>query len=180
MVLICIIDDDPVVSHSIGAMLESNGYEVATFDSGEAFLMYDQIDRASCALVDLRMPGLDGIALLDRLTARGVRLPVVIMTGQADVPAAVAAMKAGAIDFIEKPCIAAEILALVARASDLAQPQEKRDLADPQAIARLGTLTPRERDLLRYLVIGHSNKAIAFELQISPRTVEIHRAHLMQ
>lgn len=162
------------------ALLCAHDYHVALFASGEAFLASDLLEHCLCALIDLRMPGLDGIGLLNKLNARGSRLSVVMITGDGDVAAAVAAMKAGAIDFIEKPYRSSDILEVIGRAERLAQSEDKGEKANIEINARVGALTPRERDLLNHLVLGHSNKIIAFELQISPRTVEIHRANLMK
>ncbi len=180
MATVCVIDDDPAVRDSLTALLQAAGLEASTFASAEAFLAYGGIAHAGCALVDLRIPGMDGITLLMKLKASGSRLPVVVMTGHADVQIAVAAMKAGAIDFIEKPYSADALLTLVRRALNLAGQGEGMNAETVEITAKIATLTPRERDMLNHLVLGHANKIIAYELQISPRTVEIHRSNLMK
>lgn len=175
-----VIDDDDAVRDSLTAILMMQDFAVVAFPSAEAFLLNYRPAPVSCAIVDLRMPGMDGLALLEHMRAKGVMLPVVVVTGHGDVPLAVRAMKAGAIDFIEKPYTNAALLEAVrkglgsAGAASLGQ-------VDQQGIKeRLASLTSRERDVLRQLVIGHPNKVIAFNLGISPRTVEIHRANVMK
>jgi two-component system, LuxR family, response regulator FixJ len=181
--------DDEAVRCSLQALLEAQGYAVTAHASAEDFLAayrsygksYGRpYGRAACALVDLRMPGMDGLALLDRLARDNVHLPVVVVTGHGDVPLAVKAMKAGAVDFIEKPYSNESILGVVRQAIERGRREEVDDAALAETSARLATLTPRERDVLEQLVLGRPNKIIAHELRISPRTVEIHRANLMK
>ena len=178
--VVFIIDDDAAVRESLGALLEAKGLEVEAYDSGDAFLAAYRPEFRGCALVDLRMPGTDGLALIERLKARGASLPIVVVTGHGDVPLAVRAMKAGAIDFIEKPYNDQAILdavrqALARTAAPVASETEAANATD-----LIAKLTPREREVLQQLVIGRPNKIIAHELKISPRTVEIHRANLMR
>jgi two-component system response regulator FixJ len=180
MSVVCVIDDDPAVRDSLGALLTAAGYQTSVFATAEAFLASDGPLQAACAVVDLRIPGMDGIALLNKLRANGHRLPVLVMTGHADVPVAVAAMKAGASDFIEKPVKAETMLGLVRRAVSQPHQGDGLDVHTVEIAARIAALTPREQDLLHHLVQGHANKVIAYELRISPRTVEIHRANLMK
>ena len=184
-----VIDDDEAVRESLQALLETRGYAVTTHASAEDFLAayrsygksYGRpYGRAACALVDLRMPGMDGLALLDRLARDNVNLPVVVVTGHGDVPLAVKAMKAGAVDFIEKPYSNDAILGVVRQAIERSRREEVDEAALAETSTRLAALTPRERDVLEQLVVGRPNKIIAHELQISPRTVEIHRANLMK
>ena len=184
-----VIDDDEAVRGSLQALLEAQGYAVTAHASAEDFLAayrsygksYGRpYGRAACALVDLRMPGMDGLALLDRLAQDNVHLPVVVVTGHGDVPLAVKAMKAGAVDFIEKPYSNEAILGVVHQAIERGRREEVGDAALAETSARLAALTPRERDVLEQLVLGRPNKIIAHELRISPRSVEIHRANLMK
>jgi two-component system, LuxR family, response regulator FixJ len=174
-----VVDDDDAVRGSLEALLLAKGYAVKTFGSAEEFLAAYTAGTPGCALFDLRMPGMDGLALLEQLRGKGATLPVVMVTGHGDVPLAVRAMKAGASDFVEKPYTSEIILDVVVRALN----SSKTGFADIDTAAvssRAAALTPRERDVLEQLVIGHPNKIIAFELKISPRTVEIHRANLMK
>jgi len=180
-----VIDDDEAVRESLQALLETRGYAVTAHASAEDFLATYGPNgrphgRAACALVDLRMPGMDGLALLDRLARDNVNLPVVVVTGHGDVPLAVKAMKAGAVDFIEKPYSNDAILGVVRQAIERSRREEVDEAALAETSTRLAALTPRERDVLEQLVVGRPNKIIAHELQISPRTVEIHRANLMK
>lgn len=177
---IYVVDDDDAVRDSLQALLESRGFAAAAYDSAEAFLAAYRPGGATCALVDLRMEGMDGIALLERLRADGIRLPVVLITGHGDVPVAVRAMKAGAADFIEKPYSNETLLASIARVLDAETATTGMSPEAAEAASRIAQLTPREREVLDQLVLGHPNKIIAHHLDISPRTVEIHRANLMK
>lgn len=175
-----IVDDDEAVRESAGSLLAATGLNVIGFASAEAFLLGYQPAPVSCAIVDLRMPGMDGVSLLEHLRSKGLTLPVIMVTGHADVPRAVRAMKAGAIDFIEKPYTNAVLQDAVRRALESARAGTLGQIDQTDARNRIATLTGRERDILRLLVIGHPNKIIAFQLSISPRTVEIHRANVMK
>ncbi|NJO38130.1 MAG: response regulator [Rhizobiales bacterium] len=177
--LIHVIDDDEAVRDSLEALLLAEGFAVMGFDSAEAFLIDGAASAAGCCLLDVRMPGMDGLTLLRRLGAAGAMVPVVVMTGHGDVPMAVKAMKLGAVDFIEKPFDAKTMLATIRtalRTSTMPAPAT----IDPALAEKLGRLTPREREVLEELVAGRSNKEVGRELGISPRTVEIHRARLME
>lgn len=176
-----VVDDDDAVRESLTAVLMMQNFAVMAFPSAEAFLLNYRPAPVSCAVVDLRMPGMDGLALLEHMRAKGVMLPVVVVTGHGDVPLAVRAMKAGAIDFIEKPYTNAILLEAVRKGLDSVGSSGTIGQVDQHDIKeRLASLTSRERDVLRQLVIGHPNKIIAFNLGISPRTVEIHRANVMK
>ena len=174
-----LVDDEAAVRRSVGFMLKTSGFDVEAFESGEEFLKAAAHLAPGCVLLDVRLGGMDGMAVQEALKDRGIMLPVIVITGHGDVGLAVRAMKAGAVDFIEKPFEKAQLVAA------LEQAQLRNDgraelarLAD-EARARLNVLTPRERDVLNGLVEGQSNKVIAYDLGISPRTVEIHRANLM-
>ncbi|MSP50646.1 MAG: response regulator [Alphaproteobacteria bacterium] len=179
-VVIYVVDDDEAVRDSLQALLESKGFATAAYASAEAFLEAYRPGPADCALFDLRMAGMDGISLLERLRADGRRLPVILITGHGDVPAAVRAMQAGASDFIEKPYASEALLASIARVLETGSRSAGGTAEAREAAARIAALTPREREVLDRLVLGRPNKIIAHELAISPRTVEIHRANLMK
>lgn len=171
-----LIDDDEDVRRALSFLLGTAGLAVRVYESAAAFLQQDHKAVRGCIVTDVRMPGIDGLELLRRLKASGSTLPVVVMTGHADVPLAVAAMKAGALDFIEKPFGDDTLLAAIQAAL------ARRDQAGAQAgqvRERLNALTPREREVLDGLMAGHPNKTIAYDLGLSPRTVEVHRANLM-
>jgi two-component system response regulator FixJ len=174
-----IVDDDEAVRRSLAMLLGSFGYHTEIYDSAESFLAaLDGIARG-CVIVDVRMPGMNGLMLQRELERRESGLPVIIVTGHGDVSLAVEAMKAGAIDFIEKPYSERDLTRAVNAALVRLQDTQQHEAASASAGARLAQLTPRERDVLRQMVDGRSNKVIAHDLGISPRTVEIHRANLM-
>lgn len=177
---IVIVDDDAAVRDSLQALLEAQGYAVAAFASAEDFLAAPRPVGVGCALVDLRMPGMDGLTLVAKLKSEGASLPMIMVTGHGDVPLAVKAMKAGAFDFIEKPYSNEAIFDAIRRAVEASRQTGFGDVVPAEVRARVDSLTPREREVLDQLVIGSPNKVIAYELSISPRTVEIHRANLMK
>lgn len=175
-----LVDDDDAIRRSASFMLKTSGYKVETYVSGVAFLKEARHVEAGCVLLDVRMPEMDGLQVQKELHARGIALPVIVMTGHGDVQVAVEAMKAGAVDFVEKPFEKAVLLAALEDGfGRIAQSGLRAELAE-QAAVRLKALTPREQDVLRGLVDGLPNKTIGYDLGISPRTVEIHRAHLME
>lgn len=174
-----IVDDDESVRDSIRTILESSGFHCRTYASAVEFLAVLQ-DAPGCALVDVRMPGMDGLALLEAMKERRIDVPVVMMTGFADVPLAVRAMKAGAIDFIEKPMAREDLLGAVSRAMERARIAQFAVSDHQAAKSRFDRLTDREREVLDLLVSGNPNKTVAHKLGISPRTVEIHRSRLME
>jgi two-component system response regulator FixJ len=176
--VIFVIDDDPSVRDSLRALLESAGYKIKDYASANAFLA-DRPPHSGCLISDVRMPEMDGLELQEEVSRRGIAIPVIIMTGQGDVPLAVRAMKAGALDFLEKPFDDEALLGSVKRALELGR-QKQDQLAEARAAQDLlALLTPRERHVLDQLVAGRSNKVAAYELGISPRTIEIHRARIM-
>lgn len=175
--IVHLIDDDEDVRRAVAFMLGTTGLAVRVYESASAFLAQDGRDLAGCIVSDVRMPGVDGLGLMRALKERGQDVPVIIMTGHADVPLAVEAMKAGAVDFIEKPFTDDAMLAAVAVALDRAG--RGRDSGLDAVRARMASLTPREREVLDGLLAGHPNKTIAYDLGLSPRTVEVHRANVM-
>lgn len=174
---IFILDDDAAVRDSLSMLIESAGYKTETFASCREFLARSPLPSRACLLLDVHMPEMTGLQLQDEMSRRGLKLPVIVMTGQADVPVAVRAMKAGALDFIEKPFSDEVMLESIRNA--LAAPATKLG-ADPAIAKRVAELTPREHDVLLQMVAGHPNKVTAYNLGISPRTVEIHRARVME
>jgi two-component system response regulator FixJ len=177
--LVHLVDDDEAIRRSVGFMLKTSGYHVRTYESGDALLKGAPHLEPGCVLLDIRMPGMDGLEVQKALRDKGVTLPVIIMTGHGDVSLAVQAMKAGAVDFIEKPFDKAVLLSAIEHGVErLRKSAAEFDRADEAAV-RLQALTPREREVLDGLAKGLPNKTIAYDLGISPRTVEIHRANVM-
>ena len=177
---VLIVDDDADVRESLRALLESGGYSVREFDNAHKVLADSTISQGACLIADIRMPDMDGLQLQEELNRRQIGLPVIIITGHGDVPLAVRAMKAGAVDFLEKPFDGEFMLDTVRRALALSERTRDQAALAQLATSRVVLLTPREKEVLEHLVAGHSNKIIAYELTISPRTVEIHRGHLME
>ena len=177
--LVHLVDDDEAIRRSVGFMLKTSGYHVRSYESGVELLKGAPNLEPGCILLDIRMPGMDGLEVQAALKDKGVSLPVIIMTGHGDVSLAVQAMKAGSVDFIEKPFEKAVLLSAIEHGVErLTRSAANQDRADEAAV-RLQALTPREREVLGGLAKGLPNKTIAYDLGISPRTVEIHRANVM-
>ncbi len=174
-----VIDDDEALRDSLAFLLHTAGLRVQTHASAAAFLAVLPNADLTCIVTDVRMPGMSGIDLLRRLKELGISVPVIVVTGHGDVPLAVEAMKFGAADFLEKPFDDDILLASVRSALRQQAGEIKRQTERAEIDSRLAALSPRERDVLGGLVGGHANKQIAFDLGISPRTVEIYRANLM-
>ena len=173
-----LVDDDDGVRKALTFALRLEGFSVRSFRSARAFLENDQ-DKCGCLITDVRMPDIDGMQLQRIVAQQKLPLSVFIMTGHGDVPMAVETMLAGAVDFLEKPFDDEKMLASVRRALDIGSKARSRNAEAKAAKTLLESLTPRERGVLDKLVQGRSNKVVAYELGISPRTVEIHRAHIM-
>jgi two-component system response regulator FixJ len=174
-----VIDDDEAVRESLAFLLDTADVRVRTYESATAFLDASPVIDGGCVITDVRMPDMDGLELLRRLRMRGVTSPVIVITGHGDVPLAVEAMKLGASDFLEKPFDDEVLLAAVKAALERTRESGEREAFQAAILERLATLSPRERQVLDGLVAGQPNKTIAFDLGISPRTVEIYRANVM-
>ena len=177
--MVHIIDDDEALRESLAFLLRTARIEVESFASATAFLDTLPHTRLSCVITDVRMPGLSGIDLLRRLRELKIEVPVIVITGHGDVPLAVEAMKVGAMDFLEKPFDDEVLLASVRSALRRRDGETRRHTDHAETESKLAALSKRERDVLGGLVAGQANKQIAFDLGISPRTVEIYRANLM-
>lgn len=177
--MIHIVDDEESIRRSAGFMLKTSGFTVASYPSGVAFLREVRHAEAGCILLDVRMPDMDGLEVQQALLERGVAMPVIILTGHGDISIAVRAMKAGAVEFIEKPFEKAVLLDAIAAAFERLDDSDKRVARAADAAVLISALTGREQDVLRGLADGLPNKTIAYDLGISPRTVEVHRANLM-
>ncbi|MCC7409906.1 MAG: response regulator transcription factor [Phycisphaeraceae bacterium] len=175
-----VVDDEPAVQQSLQWLLESVGLPVQTFSSASEFLGYWRSEMPGCLLLDLRMPGISGVELMEQLRQLGSIMPIIVVTAHGDVPVAVHAMKAGAMEFIEKPYSDQLLLDRVQAAMEL-DAQRRRELASRTAMAdRVSSLTPRERQVMEMVVAGQSNRQIAAGLSLSEKTVEVHRAHVME
>jgi two-component system response regulator FixJ len=178
-IVIHVVDDEEAVRNSLAFLLGSSGFAVRTHSSASAFLDIAPSIRNGCLITDLRMPDIDGVELLKRLKDAGAMLPAIVVTGHGDVQMAVEAMKTGALDFIEKPFSEEVLLDSIKRAVELAASQVDAEAADARTRERLASLSERELQVLKGVVQGQANKTIAYELGISPRTVEVYRAGLM-
>lgn len=174
-----LVDDDPAVRDSLGLLLEQEGHPVQSFASAEDFLAAALPPGFGCVIVDLRMPGMDGMRLQEEIAARGLRLPIIFLSGHGDIPTSVRAIKAGAVDFLTKPVTGDALLRSVATALDEGKRLNAANQANHSAASRLATLTEREREVMMLAAVGLPNKEIARRLGISHRTVEIHKARLM-
>jgi two-component system response regulator FixJ len=177
--IVYVIDDDDSARHSLEFLLDVAGIKVRSFASADAFLSSSPPLNGACVVTDVRMPGTDGIGLAETLKQRGAGVPVIVITGHADVPLAIQAMKAGVADFIEKPFDDEAMLGAIRNA--LAQRSgEEEAIAERREVAqRIASLSGRELEVMEGLIAGKANKAIAFDLEISARTVEVYRANVM-
>jgi two-component system response regulator FixJ len=176
--IVHVVDDDAAVRRALVRLLRSEGLEAVTYETAQAVLNAAPSLSSGCILLDLQMPGMDGLELLGRLGELGIELPVIVVTGHGDVPTAVRAMKAGAVDFIEKPIDETQLFAAI----DAALAEKKfavRDRVVAGATERMALLSPRERQVLEAIAVGRPSKLIAYDLGISVRTVEVHRAHML-
>jgi two-component system response regulator FixJ len=178
--IVCIIDDDEAIRESLRLLLFAEGLQSIVFDSADAYLKEEKTPSCDCMLLDIRMPGTDGLELFTILNRKHIPFPVIFITGHGDIPLAVSAIKRGAYDFLTKPFEDGELLGKVKSAISYYQEtrQQRDELRALQS--RVDSCTPRERDVMMLLAKGLPNKGIAETLGISPRTVEIHRAHVME
>ena len=177
--IVFVVDNDDDVRESIRALLETAGYSVEDHASARSFLGSDRVRQTGCLVCDIRMPEMTGLQLQEECARRGIDLPTIFITGHGDVALAVRAMKAGAVDFIEKPFDEELLVAGIQRALEIGDKTRSQAKEAQTAKRLIGLLTPRERHVLEQLVAGRSNKVAAHALGISPRTVEIHRARIM-
>lgn len=178
--IVFVVDDDPAMRESLRWLIESVSLNVQTFDSAQAFLDGYQLEQWGCLVLDIRMPGLSGLDLQERMLDQGIDLPIIFVTGHGDVQMAVRAIKSGAVDFLEKPfsdqTLLDRIQQSIARHRELREEAARRNEIEQ----RLLNLSRRERDVFERVVAGMSNRAIAEELGLSPKTVEVHRARVME
>jgi len=177
---VLVVDDDDAVRAAIGMLLRASDVPYRAYPGAREFLDAAPWNEGACLVLDVKMPVMSGIDLLKELRARGIRLPVIVMTGHGDVPMAVAAMKLGAYDFIEKPFDEGHLLGLIKDAAAAGALAQTREAERTAAASRVASLTPREREVFELVTAGKLNKVIAYDLGLSARTVEIHRARVME
>lgn len=178
--IVHLVDDEEAIRKSAGFVLSRAGYKVQLYHSGVEFLKQARAAPKGCVLLDVRMPEMDGLQVQSAMADRGIDMPVIVLTGHGDVTVAVQAMKAGAIEFLEKPFEKAALLGALERGFARLERSDNRELEEHEARTRIAVLTPREREILEGLAKGYPNKTIAYDLGCSSRTVEVHRASLMQ
>lgn len=174
-----VVDDDPSMRDSLRWLIESIGLQVEPFSNADAFLEEFTGDVPGCLVLDVRMPGTSGMELLDTLKGRGVKLPIIMISGHGDVPMAVQALKRGAIDFLEKPFRDQELLEQISRAIEVDQERRSKAASVAGIHGRLEKLTPREREVMELVVDGYANKQVAAKLGLSEKTIEVHRSRVM-
>ncbi len=175
-----IVDDDQAMRDALAWLIQSVHLQVQTFASAEAFLESYDSALPGCLVLDVRMPGMSGLKLQEELVARGRMLPIIMLTGYAEVPTAVRALKQGAIDFLNKPFSDALLLERISEAIEIDAQRRQAEQQRADVLARYETLTPREREVMQLVIAGKANKVIAADLDLSPRTVEVHRASVMR
>src|SRR4029453_6794074 len=178
--VVFVVDDDPAMRDSLRWLIESTGLTVETFADAQTFLARIRPELPGCLVLDVRMPGMSGLDLQAELARRGIGLPTIVVTGHAEVPMAVRAVKAGAIDFIEKPFSDQLLLDRVRQGIEMDRRERDGRERRGEVLRRLGLLTQREREVLELVVAGRANKEIAATLHLSPKTVKVHRAHVME
>jgi FixJ family two-component response regulator len=177
--VVFVVDDDPAMRDSLRWLIESTGLQVETFADAQTFLARIRPDVPGCVVLDIRMPGMSGLDLQAELARRGIGLPTIMVTGHAEVPMAVRAVKAGAIDFIEKPFSDQLLLDRVRQGIEMDRQEREGRMRRAEVLRRMSLLTQREREVLELVVAGKPNREIAAALRLSPKTVEVHRAHVM-
>jgi FixJ family two-component response regulator len=178
--LVCVVDDDQSVRRGLGRLFKSAGYAAETFASAEDYLAREIFEGPICLVLDVRMPGLNGLGLQEALETRGAGEQIVFITGHGDVPTATQAMKSGAVDFLMKPFDDEELIEAVKRALGRGEEQLRKRAERREARGRIEKLTPREFEVLRFVVMGLLNKQIAAELHTAEKTIKVHRGRVMQ
>ena len=178
--VVFVVDDDPAMRDSLRWLIESTGLNVETFGDAQTFLARIRPELPGCLVLDVRMPGMSGLDLQAELVRRGIGLPTIVVTGHAEVPMAVRAVKAGAIDFIEKPFSDQLLLDRVRQGIEMDRLERDGRARRADVLRRMSLLTQREREVFDLVVAGRANKEIAATLRLSPKTVEVHRAHVME
>lgn len=178
--VVYIVEDDSSFRKSVGRLIRGSGYDVVAFESASAFLAQESIQHPACLLLDVQLPDLDGLRLQEKINEQGTHLPIIFMTGHGTIPMSVQAMKRGAIDFLPKPFESVDLLRALGRALERDRFDVQAELQRRKIGGLVNTLTPREKEILRWIITGKLNKQIAYELGITEKTVKVHRGRLMQ
>jgi len=178
--IVYVVDDDQAVCQSLGLLIKGVGLDVCTYNSAEDFLANYDPDRQGCLVVDVRMPGMSGLELQNQLNEQGINLPTIVITAHGDIPMAVDAMRAGVVDFVEKPFRDQFLLDNIQKALQLSAQSRSHQAITAEIETKTSHLTPREEEIMNLLVDGRSGKTIAYELGISQKTVDFHRAHILE
>lgn len=178
--VVYIVEDDSSFRTSMERLIRVSGYEAVAFESGNPLLAKEPIHHPGCLLLDVQLPDIDGLQLQQKLIEKGIKLPVIFMTGHGTIPMSVRAMKDGAIDFLPKPFESKDLLSAVAKAIQRDVQDVQEEVEKDKITALIDTLTPREKEILRWVITGMLNKQIAYDLGITERTVKAHRAQIMQ
>ena len=178
--IVFVIDDEPSVRRSLSRLLKAAGYDVEVFASAQDFLRHESDDELACLVLDVKMPGLNGLELQEALTAANRHVPIIFVTGHGDIPTSVRAMRGGATDFLSKPFDADNLIAAIERALETARKQLKEEAERREIEQRLAELTPREQEVLRHVITGELNKQIAGNLGASEKTIKVHRGRVMR
>jgi FixJ family two-component response regulator len=175
-----VIDDDPSVRKALERLLRSAGHEPTTFASALEFLDFTHPDAPGCLVLDIKMPGLDGLELQDRLAEKGISFPIIFITGHGTVPRSVKAFRSGALDFLQKPFEDRELLAAVSRGIEKDRRLRREQKEMKRLRAKWDSLTPREQEVFRLVATGMLNKQVAFDLGITEKTIKVHRGRVME
>ena len=178
--IVFVIDDEPSVRRSLSRLLKAAGYDVEVFASAQDFLLHESDEELACLVLDVKMPGLNGLELQEALTAANRHVPIIFVTGHGDIPTSVRAMRGGATDFLSKPFDADNLIAAIERALETARKQLKEEAERREIEQRLAELTPREQEVLRHVITGELNKQIAANLGASEKTIKVHRGRVMR
>jgi len=178
--VVYIVEDDPSFRKSMERLIRASGYEVVACKSANSFLAQAPIQHPGCLLLDVQLPDIDGLRLQRELIEKGIRLPIVFMTGHGTIPMSVQAMKDGAVDFLPKPFKTKDLLSAIVKGLERDTHNVQEEFRKDQINALMDSLTPREKEVLRWIIAGNLNKQIAYELGISERTVKAHRSQIMQ
>jgi len=178
--IVFVIDDEPSVRRSLSRLLKAAGYDVEVFASAQDFLRHESDEELACLVLDVKMPGLNGLELQEALTAANRHVPIIFVTGHGDIPTSVRAMRGGATDFLSKPFDADNLIAAIERALETARKQLKEEAERREIEQRLAELTPREQEVLRHVITGELNKQIAGNLGASEKTIKVHRGRVMR